>query len=193
MLSRTEIVGVELQADKIDAANRIRDFRGTGNVSFLCSPSGDQLPVGIGQFDFVMLSAVYEHLLQQERRVVMPLLWSVMKPGAVIFVNQTPYRFSPYEAHSTGLWFINYLPDRITHKVVRRFAGRTPGINKSSDWNVHLRGGIRGGTERQILRDLTRNDLDAARVVQPRQRECATAPICGSRKPTRADTVPSRG
>jgi hypothetical protein len=76
---------------------------------------GDQLPAQIGQFDFVMLSAVYEHLLPGERTVVMPLLWSVMKEGAAIFINQTPYRYFPFEHHSTGLWLINYVPDGMAH------------------------------------------------------------------------------
>ena len=34
-------------------------WRATDNVKFLCSPSGSELPPGIGHFDFVMLSAVY--------------------------------------------------------------------------------------------------------------------------------------
>jgi len=169
MLPQTQIVGVELGADKIETANRIKVFRSADNVDFLCSPSGDELPPEVGKFDFVMLSAVYEHLLPQERKIVMPLLWSVMKPGAAILINQTPYRYSLYEAHSTGLWFINYLPDKLTHFVVRHFAGRNPRINKSPDWKVHLRGGLRGGTEREIIVNLTGDCPTNARVLQPMQ------------------------
>ena len=121
-----------------------------------------------GDFDFVMLSAVYEHLLPDERKTIMPLLWSAMKPGGAIFINLTPYRYSPYEAHSTGLWFINYLPDGITHWTVRHFAKRNP-LNRSEDWNVHLRGGLRGATEREIIWNLTRGHTQSARVLQPRQ------------------------
>jgi hypothetical protein len=169
MLPQAEIIGVELDAEKIDTANRIKVFRAVQNVSFLCSPSGDALPLEVGKFDFVMLSAVYEHLLPQERQIVMPLIWSVMKPGAAIFINQTPYRYSPYEAHSTGLWFVNYMPDKLAHFVVRHLAGRNPGINKSPDWNAHLRGGLRGGTEKEIIRNLTGGDSAAARMLQPQQ------------------------
>jgi 2-polyprenyl-3-methyl-5-hydroxy-6-metoxy-1,4-benzoquinol methylase len=169
MLPRTQIVGVELGADKIETANRIKAFRSAGNVEFFCSPSGGELPPEVGKFDFVMLSAVYEHLLPQERRTVMPLIWSVMKLGAAILINQTPYRYSPYEAHSTGLWFINYFPDKLTHFLVRHFAGRNPRINKSPDWNVHLRGGLRGGTEKEIILNLTGACPANARVLQPRQ------------------------
>ena len=169
MLRNTEILGVELDPGRIETANRINSFLKIPNIRFLCSPSGDSLPAEAKEFDFVMLSAVYEHLLPQERKVVMPLIWSAMKPGAAIFVNQTPYRYSPFEAHSTGLWLVNYMPDKLTHFVVRLFAGRNREISKSADWNVHLRGGLRGGTEKDVLRKLTAGDISAARILQPRQ------------------------
>ena len=81
MLPETEVVGVELAADRIEIANRVKSYRGLHNIEFRVSPGGEQLPVGIGDFDFVMLSAVYEHLLPEERKSIMPLLWSVMKAG----------------------------------------------------------------------------------------------------------------
>ena len=168
LLPRTEVVGVELRADKVEMANRISAFRCLDNVSFLCSPSGSELPAALGHFDFAMLSAVYEHLLPDERKIVMPQLWSALKPGGLIFINRTPYRYFPVEVHSTGLWLINYLPDRLTHAVVRGFAKRNRTINRSGDWNVHLRGGLRGGTEREIIQNLTGGKEKGARIVQPR-------------------------
>lgn len=167
MLPETEVIGVELSPDRIEIANCIKSSRGLRNVEFRCSPAPDQLPPDSGYYDFVMLSAVYEHLLPVERKTLMPMLWSAIKPGGVMFVNQTPYRYSPYEAHSTGLWFINYLPDSLTHWTVRHFAGRND-TNRSEDWNVHLRGGLRGGTEKEIIRNLTGGDVGAARILQPR-------------------------
>ena len=168
MLPQTEIIGVELEADRIEIANRMKAYRRLQNVQFLCSPAGDQLPGATHDFDYVMLSAVYEHLLPIERKTLMPLLWSSMKPGGAMFINQTPYRYSPWEAHSTGLWFVNYLPDAMTHWTVRHFAGRNP-ANRSDDWNVHLRGGIRGATEKEIIRNLTGGSTKSARILQPRQ------------------------
>ena len=169
MLPLTEVVGVELDGERVELANRIKSCVGLPNVTFQCSPAGDQLPVGIGDFDFVMLSAVYEHLLPDERKIVMPLLWSALKPGGVFFLNQTPYRYSPIEAHSSGLWFINYLPDGAAHWTVRHFAGRNPSVNRSNDWSVHLRGGLRGGTERGVIDNLTRGNPREARILQPQQ------------------------
>jgi len=168
-LPRTEVIGVELNPASVEIAERIADYRNLSNVRFLTSPSGTALPVGIGQFDFIVFSAVYEHLLPMERKTVMPLIWSALKPRGVLFINQTPYRYFPYEHHSTKLWFINYLPDRITHWLARRYARHNPELNGSADWNVLLRGGIRGGTEREILGNLGGATSARATILQPHQ------------------------
>jgi len=176
LLPETEILGIDLKADRIEVAQKIAALQGISNVRFLCSQSGDRLPDEIGEFDYVMLCAVYEHLLPAERRALMPLIWSVMKERAAIFINQTPYRYFPFEHHSTGLWFINYMPDTMAHFVSCRFAkeeaGRDRAIQTSPHWEDHLRGGLRGGTEWEIIRNLTRESPFKAHVLQPRV-ECA--------------------
>jgi ubiquinone/menaquinone biosynthesis C-methylase UbiE len=168
LLPQTEIFGVDLSADRIAAANKTAEVLGVRNTRFMVSPSGDSIPSGIGPFDFVTLNAVYEHLLPEERKLLMPLLWSVMKPGAVLFINQTPYRYFPYEHHSTGLWFINYLPDRLAHLLARRFARIHPHINRSPKWEELLRAGIRGATEPEIIRNLCANGGKAV-ILQPKR------------------------
>jgi predicted O-methyltransferase YrrM len=165
LLPQTEVVGVELEARRIVEANAILQYLGLPNARFMRSPTGEQLPDGIGSFDFIMLSAVFEHLLPSERRTVMPLLWSHMRPGAVMFVNQTPHRWVPYEHHSTGLWGINYLPDAVAYRLARRFGVGTRGRT----WPTMLRGGIRGGTERSIRAALTGGNPGAAEILQPSQ------------------------
>jgi 2-polyprenyl-3-methyl-5-hydroxy-6-metoxy-1,4-benzoquinol methylase len=170
LLPDTEVIGVELDTSRTEIAGKIAAFQQINNVRFLCSPSGDRLPDGIGQFDFVMLNAVYEHMLPRERRGLMPLIWAVVKEGGTIFINHTPQRYFPYEHHSTGLWGINYLPDRLAHFMARRFAEPSlgdPGIARSDNWETHLRGGIRGGTERSVIRDLTAGRSSEARILQP--------------------------
>ena len=119
------------------------------------SPDGSSLPPGIGKFDFVMLSAVFEHLLPGERPVIMPLLYDVLKPGGVLFLNQTPYRYYPREHHTTGLWGLNYLPDRLTLALARRYSRETPAEIAACDWPQLLRRGIRGGTEAEVLHNFT--------------------------------------
>lgn len=160
LLPETEIVGVELNAEQVEIGNHLRDEQGLTNLRFLASPAGDQLPPDLGTFDYVMLSAVYEHLLPHERRVTMPLIWNALKPGGILFINQTPHRWFPKEHHTTGLWGLNYLPAPCAHALGRR-VGKYP--NKGT-WADYLRAGIRGGTERSMQRDLG----PTAHVLQPR-------------------------
>jgi 2-polyprenyl-3-methyl-5-hydroxy-6-metoxy-1,4-benzoquinol methylase len=165
LLPETEVIGVELSPVRVAEANAILSHRRLQNVRFLLSPSGGSLPPGLGEFDFVMLSAVFEHLLPHERTTVMPLIWSHMRPGGVIFINQTPYRWHPYEHHSSGLWAINYLPARAAWWVASRYGGRT----RHKSWEEMLRGGIRGGTERSVRVALTNGHLERAETLTPTQ------------------------
>ena len=108
LFPRSEIVGVELSPELLELARRRQQFYGYPNVTFVLSPAGTTLPPGLAPFDFVVLSAVYEHLLPAERRTLMPQLWAHVKPGGVLLMNQTPHRFFPFESHTTGVPLINY-------------------------------------------------------------------------------------
>lgn len=149
LLPECEIVGVELAKRLLRIARLRAQHFGLQRVQFLRSPAGDALPDGLGEFDFVLFSAVFEHLLPPERRKVLPLLWRCLKPGGILFLNQTPYRYAPVEVHTTGgMALINYLPDRATLRVVRSFSRRYSG---QVSWEQLLRDGIRGGTVPEIL------------------------------------------
>lgn len=151
MFPETEIVGIDLDEAMLDLARARARFYGFPNIRFLRSPGAQELPPEIGTFDFISFSAVYEHMLPDERRVLMPKIWALLKPGGIFFVNQTPNRYFPVEPHTTKLPLINYLPDRVALATARRFSKR---IERDETWETLLRKGIRGGTERNILCDL---------------------------------------
>lgn len=156
MLADTRITGVELDASLLEIAElRANHYKTGDKVKFLLSPDGDSLPKDIGTFDFIFLNAVYEHLLPQERKNVLPLLWSHLKPKGILFINQTPYRWFPIENHTTsGLLFINYMPDFIASFYARRFSKRNL---TNCSWPTLLRKGIRGGSVREIITILKNN------------------------------------
>lgn len=158
--SSARIVGVELVPEHVELARHRARFYGVEDrVSFHLSPDQNNLPAGIGQFDYIMFSAVYEHLLPHERRSVLPLIWSHLAPGGVVFLGQTPYRWFPVESHTTGLPFINYLPDRLALAYARRFSKR---VQPDASWPDLLRRGIRGATTREIMEILNRDGRQAA-------------------------------
>jgi 2-polyprenyl-3-methyl-5-hydroxy-6-metoxy-1,4-benzoquinol methylase len=155
MFPDSEIIGVELEGKLLAIArSRVRYYEVGGQVKLLTSPDENSLPDGIGEFDYIILSAVYEHLLPAERKKLLPLLWSHLKRDGILFLNQTPYRWFPVELHTTsGLPLINYLPDPVAHFYARYFSKRKL---QNADWNSMLRNGIRGASVREIINILNR-------------------------------------
>jgi 2-polyprenyl-3-methyl-5-hydroxy-6-metoxy-1,4-benzoquinol methylase len=162
--SAAELVGVELAPDYVELARHRARFYGVEDrVSFRLSADASTLPADIEQFDYIVLSAVYEHLVPDERRSLLPLLWRHLRPRGVIFVDQTPYRWFPIEMHTTGLPLINYLPDRLTLACARRFSKR---VGPDVSWPELMRRGIRGGTTREIIEILNRDGWHA-KLLKP--------------------------
>jgi SAM-dependent methyltransferase len=125
-----------------------------------------EVPVEASSFDFVIMSAVFEHLLPAERRAIMPQLWRALRPGGRLFLNQTPHRLFPVELHTTGLPLINYLPDALAGEAARRLS---PRIERNATWDELLRAGIRGATDAEILEVLGPD----ARLVEPTENGCS--------------------
>jgi hypothetical protein len=142
-------VGIELEPRLLNLAQRRAQLLGLHGVRLHLSPSGDALPEGIGEFDFIMFNAVFEHLLPDERPALLGKIWSRLKPGGVLFLNQTPHRYSPIEVHTTGgLPFLNYLPQSLALRYARKCSRR---VRPDESWASLLRRGIRGGTVREVI------------------------------------------
>jgi len=149
MFPDTTIVGVELEERLVSVAKMRAAHFGHNNLELLLSPDPSSLPPAIGEFDYVVLSAVYEHLLPNEREPILHQLWSVLKPGGILFLNQTPHIGFPIETHTTGgLPFINYLPDKLALLYARHFSKRKL---QDKSWKDLLRMGIRGGSVREVI------------------------------------------
>lgn len=154
MFPDTEIVGVELQDKFLQVARRRAECHGLSSIKFCLSPDPNCLPDDIGQFDFINMTGVFEHLLPGERPLIMELLWAALKSEGIIFLHQTPHRHFPIATHTTGgLPMINYLPDSLAGAYARKFARRD--LRRDS-WEVLLRKGLRGGSVREIRKILSR-------------------------------------
>ena len=164
MLPPCELVGIELERELLRIARLRASHFGQAGVQFLESPAPDSFPDDAGQFDYVIFSAVFEHLLPQERRRLLALIWEHIKPGGILFLNQTPHRYAPVEMHTTGLPLINYLPDELAWRLATRLSSR---VRPDDDWETLLRAGIRGGTLREILGLL--GDFGEPQLLQPRE------------------------
>jgi 2-polyprenyl-3-methyl-5-hydroxy-6-metoxy-1,4-benzoquinol methylase len=160
MFPGARITGVELVESALRVARRRAEVFNLKNVSFQQSPAGDALPDNLGQYDFIILSAVYEHLFPHERKKILPQLWAHLRDGGYLFINQTPNSLFPFELHTTMLPLINYVPDSVALKMARHFSKR---IKRNETWEELLRKGIRGATEREIL-----SHLESAEMLEPR-------------------------
>lgn len=156
MFPTAEITGVELVESSLSVARKRAEVFNLKNVRFLQSPGGDRLPENLEKYDFVILSAVYEHLLPHERPKILSALWEHLNEGGYLFINQTPNILFPFELHTTMLPLINYVPDSIALKMARRFSKR---IRADETWEQLLRKGIRGATEREILSHLKNAEM----------------------------------
>ncbi|MFC1845595.1 class I SAM-dependent methyltransferase [Candidatus Dependentiae bacterium] len=143
------LVGIDLEQNLLHLAKLRAAHHGFDDLTFLLSPDENSLPSDIGTFDYILLSAVFEHLLPEERNRLLPKMWQLLKPGGVLFINRTPYRYFPIEVHTTGgLPLLNYLPNGVARWYARRFSKRN--LHNDS-WPVLLRKGIRGGSCKEIL------------------------------------------
>jgi ubiquinone/menaquinone biosynthesis C-methylase UbiE len=164
MFPRSEIVGIDIDARSLDIARARLAFYGYENVTFRLASSASSTPEELGRFHFVTFSALYEHLLPDERRSILPAVWRSLEPGGVLFVAETPHRYWPIEAHTTGLPLINYLPDTLTLRVVHLAARRG---ETGRTWSELLRAGIRGGTEEQFVAQLAPPGAARPEVLRP--------------------------
>ena len=161
MFPQAEIVGVELVPRLLEVARKRAEFYGvTHRVKFVLSPSSDSLPASIsGDFDYIVLSGVFEHLLPEERQSVIPLLWSKLRQNGILFLFETPHRWFPIESHTTLLPFINYLPDGVAHWFARHLSSSYR-VDPDITWKGLLRAGIRGGTVREIVSILSGSGVE---------------------------------
>jgi ubiquinone/menaquinone biosynthesis C-methylase UbiE len=165
----SEITGVDIRSDlnKVAQARAIF-YNVEERVRFLISPDSMMIPNKMGEFNFIFLNAVYEHLLPNERKTLLRELWKILKPGGLLFINETPQRLYPIDFHTTRLPLINYLPDRMAFAFSRRYSKK---VGSSETWNELLRRGIRGATEHEILK-IIRKDGGKPVVLLPNHLGC---------------------
>lgn len=153
LLNNTKIIGIDNDETLIDLAKQKLRHYGYTNLKFF--ESSRFLSDNSIEYDFILLSAVHEHLTKKERISLMPMLWKKLKSGGIIFINQTPFRWSLFENHTSNLPLINYMSDSLAIKFAKRFSRR---VRKNETWHELLKRGIRGSTINEIIGQLNLYD-----------------------------------
>ena len=95
---------------------------GVGALVTLLVGAGEALPIRAGSFDIVVLCGVIEHVPPAHRRALLHEAWSALRPGGFLLIHDTPNRLWPFDGHTTGLWFINWLPRWLAFRYARRWS-----------------------------------------------------------------------
>lgn len=157
-LAAATVDGVDPQADFVAAArlrarDSLRSSQGdgpAGRLTFHHVADTTRLPFADGQFDMVVMNAVLEHIPPPQRSAHLREVWRVLAAGGHLLLGETPNRLWPQDFHTTGLWWVPYMP----LGLARRYAiarGRAP-ADVTLDRLVA--DGIRGGTYWEIVRAL---------------------------------------
>ncbi len=130
-LGAESVVGIEPGKEWVDAGLKYLETAGFGErARLLHVPDTRRLPFPDGSFDLVLVNAVLEHI-PQPRADYIREMWRVLRPGGHLLVNETPNKYFPRDVHTTGLWFVSWLPSAFA----RRYAvwrGRYP---PDGDWD----------------------------------------------------------
>jgi SAM-dependent methyltransferase len=94
--------------------NKLRD------VLLLSNEETRRLPWPDSAFDLVLAVSVIEHL-PKDRRALVDEYYRVLTPGGHIAILDTPNRWFPFETHSIGLPFVQWLPPPLAYRYARLF------------------------------------------------------------------------
>lgn len=133
-------VGIDLLDDQIDEAKRRASILNASNTRFICQNASSVLReperFGLpGKIDFLLLYAVIEHLTPEERKEVLALGEGVINGGGTVLIMEAPNRLVPYDSHTTGSHFFNWLPDRLAYDFARNQGQRKELFEKLPKWN----------------------------------------------------------
>ena len=96
-------------------------------VRLLSNEDTRRLPWADGAFDLVLVVGIVEHLSRRDRRAQVDEYYRVLATGGHIAILDTPNRWFPYETHSVGLPFVQWLPPRLAYGYARAFRPRLYG------------------------------------------------------------------
>ena len=141
------IIGCDLSALHVEAARARLQAFGIDNAELriedaqtLLASVRSEVPDGA---DICLLYAVLEHMTLEERLETLRDCWSVLRPGGVIVVLESPNRLLCWDHHSSLLPFFNMIPDELALKYFEE--------SPRDDFKASVRQGLKEGHEAGLL------------------------------------------
>ena len=177
-------VAAHVEAFDIDegslASARARlDALGLHNARMSCVEPGQLLGAAsracAGGVDACFLYAVLEHQTLPERLETLRTCWSLLSPGGVLVINETPNRLLPEDGHTSLMPFFQMLGDDVALRVAERspraeFSAAFAGANRDTpDASLRLARWGRGVSHHEF--ELALGDLSGLCVADGYQVE----------------------
>ncbi|NLH47191.1 MAG: class I SAM-dependent methyltransferase [Myxococcales bacterium] len=155
------VTALDVDAKVIETARlRVRDHGFADRAQVMHVPNTRHLPFADQAFDLIVCNGVMEHVLPSLRHPLLNEMWRVLKPGGLLFIGETPNRLWPIDGHTTGLWWIHYLP----LPLAAWYAKARHRIRPVDDLNEL--GGL-GCTYGTLVRALPRRETDVLNLRPP--------------------------
>lgn len=113
LLGVKKVVGMDIDEKVIELSRMIYSDLGYNNVEYRKNKINEPIPVLDKEFDILSCNAVFEHIHPDLRAKYIIELQTKVKQGGYLIVSDTPNKLWPKEGHTTGIWFLNYLPFKI--------------------------------------------------------------------------------
>lgn len=151
------VCGVDVVAGCVDVARQRAAEEGCADrVTFVHLEDPPHVPRADGSFDIVLANALLEHILPPARVAHLREWWRLLRPGGHLFIRETPNRFWPKDGHTTGLWWVPYMPLPLARRYAIR---RSPRVSADDSIQDLLVAGIRGASYGEIVHPLRGPEL----------------------------------
>jgi SAM-dependent methyltransferase len=125
------VVGVEPDKERVERGLRLLAEMGIdARANLIHVADSRRLPFPDGVFDVVLANAVLEHIPPPRAEYIREM-WRLVKRGGHLIVNETPNKYLPRDFHTTGLWLVPWMPQRLA----RQYAVWRGRWTEQRDWN----------------------------------------------------------
>ncbi|WP_152427768.1 class I SAM-dependent methyltransferase [Desulfotignum phosphitoxidans] len=110
-----KVYGIDINSWAVDTTKERSRLYGTSDKLILkCVDDSYPLPFPDEYFDIVIMADVIEHIIEDRVKYVQECFTKLKKDGYFI-ITGTPNLFYPKDRHTTGLYFIPWLPSKIAY------------------------------------------------------------------------------
>jgi len=127
-----QVIGIEPDMHRVERGNVIlNDLAYDSQASLQHIENTAKLPFEDASFDVVIANAVLEHI-PSPRTPYIREMWRLVSKGGYLIINETPNKYFPIDKHTTGLWFVPWMPSN----VARRYAIFRNKFSCDQDWKT---------------------------------------------------------